>query len=288
MSLVKTAVIPAAGLGTRLVPATKTIPKELIPMLARPCIEYVMEEAIEAGITEFVIIVGKNRDLMEDYFTPPAGYANLNAELAARFEGLNRILSHASVRYVQQDEPMGLGHAILCAEKCIDDDHFAVILPDDIIAQDPPCLSNLIGITTRWSGGALAVMEVSQEEVSSYGIVRAEPTGTVGTYYVRGLVEKPRQEDSPSCLAVIGRYVLPTLIFDRLRNTAPGANGEIQLTDAIATLLDDRGIYACELVGERYDVGNKLGLAKAQMRFALDDSEIGTEFREYAAAQLLV
>ena len=170
MFSIRTAVIPAAGLGTRLLPATKTIPKELIPMLARPSIEYVMEEAVDAGITQFVIVVGGNGELMEDYFTPPTGYENLKAELNSRFDGLNYILSKASVRYVQQDEPKGLGHAVFCAEDYVEDEYFAVILPDDIIVQDPPCLANLMNVGSRLNGGALAVMQVPPEKVSSYGV----------------------------------------------------------------------------------------------------------------------
>ncbi len=287
MFSIKTAVIPAAGLGTRLLPATKTIPKELIPMLARPSIEYVMEEAVGAGITDFVIIVGDNRELMEDYFTPPTGYEALKAELNSRFDGLNYILSKASVRYVQQDEPKGLGHAVFCAENCIDDDYFAVILPDDIIVQDPPCMKNLIDVAGRLNGGALAVIQVPREKVGSYGVVSAEAAELPNTHRIRGLVEKPRQDEAPSNLAVVGRYVLPTAIFDHLRNATPGAGGEIQLTDAIAALLDSHEIYACKVTGERHDVGNKLGLAKAWMRFAIDDPEIGAAFKEYAASLLV-
>lgn len=287
MFSIKTAVIPAAGLGTRLLPATKTIPKELIPMLARPSIEYVMEEAVGAGITDFVIIVGDNRELMENYLTPPTGYEDLKAELNSRFDGLNYILSKASIRYVQQDEPKGLGHAVFCAENCIDDDYFAVILPDDIIVQDPPCMKNLIDVARRLNGGALAVIQVPCEKVGSYGVVSAEAAELPNTYRIRGLVEKPRQDEAPSNLAVVGRYVLPTAIFDHLRNATPGAGGEIQLTDAIASLLDSHEIYACEVTGERHDVGNKLGLAKAWMRFAIDDPEIGAAFKEYAASLLV-
>lgn len=287
MFSIRTAVIPAAGLGTRLLPATKTIPKELIPMLARPSIEYVMEEAVDAGITQFVIVVGGNGELMEDYFTPPTGYENLKAELNSRFDGLNYILSKASVRYVQQDEPKGLGHAVFCAEDYVEDEYFAVILPDDIIVQDPPCLANLMNVGSRLNGGAVAVMQVPPEKVSSYGVVSAEATDIPNTHRIRGLVEKPRPEEAPSNLAVVGRYVLPTAIFDRLRNAAPGAGGEIQLTDAIEAVLDSHDIYACEVTGERHDVGNKLGLAKAWMRFAVDDPEIGDAFKEYAASLLV-
>lgn len=287
MFSIKTAVIPAAGLGTRLLPATKTIPKELIPMLARPSIEYVMEEAVDAGITQFIMIVGDNGDLMENYFTPPAGYHNLSPELDSRFDGLNHILSRASVRYVPQEEPKGLGHAVLCAEDYIEGDYFAVILPDDIITQDPPCLENLINVSAKLHGGALAVTQVPCESVSSYGIVSAEVTELPNAYRIRGLVEKPSREEAPSNLAVVGRYVLPAAIFDHLRNATPGAGGEIQLTDAIAALLGSHDIYACEVIGERHDVGNKLGLAQAWMRFAIDDREIGAAFREYAASLLM-
>jgi|LSQX01.2.fsa_nt_gb UTP--glucose-1-phosphate uridylyltransferase len=287
MGSIKTAVIPAAGLGTRLLPATKTIPKELIPMLARPSIEYVMEEAVDAGITEFIVIVGDNGELIEDYFTPPTGYENLRAHLNARFDGLNHILSKARVRYVQQDEPKGLGHAVFCAQDYIEEDYFVVLLPDDIIVQDPPCLANLIDVSVKLNGGALAVIQVPRRKVSSYGIVRAEATDLPNTHQIRGLVEKPSPDKAPSNLAIVGRYVLPTSIFPYLRDAAPGAGGEIQLTDAIARLLDNHGIYACEVTGERHDVGNKLGLAKAWMRFALDDPEVGAAFREYAASLLV-
>lgn len=287
MFSVRTAIIPAAGLGTRLLPATKAIPKELIPMLARPSIEYVMEEAVDAGITDFIIIVGSGGELMEDYFTPPDGYDNLKAELGSRFDGLNHILSKASIRYVQQDEPKGLGHAVFCAKDYIDDDYFAVILPDDIIVQDPPCMANLIDVAAKLNGGALAVIQVPREKVSSYGIVSAQPTELPNTHQLCGLIEKPFQEEAPSCLAVVGRYVLPTAIFGHLRDATPGTGGEIQLTDAISALLSSHDIYACEVTGERHDVGNKLGLAKAWMRFAIDDPEIGVAFREYAASLLL-
>lgn len=287
MNSIRTAVIPAAGLGTRLLPVTKTIPKELIPMLARPSIEYVMEEAVDAGISEFIIIVGDNGDLMGDYFTFPAGYGDLTPELNSRFDGLNRILSRARVRYVQQDKPKGLGHAVFCAKDYVEDDYFAVILPDDIIIQNPPCLANLIDVSVRSDGGALAVIQVPRQKVSFYGIVSAEATDLPNTHRVRGLVEKPCLDKAPSNLAVVGRYVLPSSIFSHLRDVAPGACGEIQLTDAIDQLLYSHNIYACEVTGERHDVGNKLGLAKAWMRFALDDPEVGAAFREYAASLLV-
>lgn len=286
MFSIKTAIIPAAGLGTRLLPATKTIPKELIPMLAKPSIEYVMEEAVNAGITDFIIVIGASGELIEDYFTPPYGYGNLRAELNSRFDALNQILSKSSIRYVHQDEPKGLGHALFCAKDYIDDDYFAVILPDDIIIQDPPCMANLMNVATRLNGGALAVIEVPRAKVSSYGIVNAQPAEFPNTRRICGLVEKPRLEEAPSCLAVVGRYVLPTAIFGHLHNATPGAGGEIQLTDAISALLRSHDIYACEVTGERHDVGTKLGLAKAWMRFAMDDQEIGAAFREYAASLL--
>ena len=256
-------------------------------MLAKPSIEYVMEEAVDAGITEFIIIVGDNGELMEDYFTPPSGYGNLKAELNARFDGLNYILSKAKVRYVQQDEPKGLGHAVFCARDYIEDDYFAVILPDDIIVQDPPCLSNLIDVSVRLNGGSLAVIQVPRHKVNSYGIVNAEATDLPNTHQIHGLIEKPTVDKAPSNLAVVGRYVLPTSIFAYLRDAAPGTGDEIQLTDAIARLLDSHAIYACEVTGERHDVGNKLGLAKAWMRFALDDPEVGAAFKEYAASLLV-
>jgi UTP--glucose-1-phosphate uridylyltransferase len=287
MFSIKTAIIPAAGLGTRLLPATKTIPKELIPMLARPSIEYVMEEAVDAGITDFVIIVGASGELVEDYFTPPDGYDDLKVELDSRFDTLNYILSKASIRCVQQDEPKGLGHAVLCAKDHVDEDYFAVMLPDDIIVQDPPCMANLMDVAARLNGGALAVIQVPREKVSSYGVVSAQPTELPNTHRICSLVEKPCQDKAPSCLAVVGRYVLPTAIFGYLRNATPGTGGEIQLTDAISALLSSHDIYACEVTGERHDVGNKLGLAKAWMRFAIDDPEIGVAFREYAASLLL-
>ncbi len=283
---VRTAVIPAAGLGTRLLPITKAIPKELVPLIARPCIEYVMEEAIEAGISEFVIVTGRNDNLIRDYFTTTMGHLDVKRELAGRLESLDRILRNASVRYVQQDEPKGLGHAVLCAAESVRDERFAVILPDDIVVQETPCLSVLVDVATRLNGGALAIIEVPQEQVSSYGIVRTEATAVPGTHRLRGLIEKPGLEDAPSRFAVVGRYILPACIFDMLRITPPGTGGEIQLTDAISALLVQHRMYACEITGERYDVGNKLGLAKASMRFALDDTEIGRTFREYATALL--
>lgn len=287
MDSIKTAVIPAAGMGTRLLPATKTIPKELIPMLAKPSIEYVMEEAVDAGITEFIIIVGDNSELMEDYFTPPVGYGSLKPELNTRFNGLNYILSKARVRYVRQHEPKGLGHAVLCAKDYVEDDYFAVVLPDDIIVQEPPCLATLTDVSVRLNGGALAVIQVPHHKVSSYGIVGAEATDLPNTHRIRGLVEKPSPDKAPSNLAIVGRYVLPASIFPYLRDAAPGAGGEIQLTDAIAELLDSHSVYACEITGERHDVGNKLGLAKAWMRFALDDPEVGAAFKEYAVSLLV-
>ena len=267
---IRTAVIPAAGLGTRFLPATKSVPKELMPILDKPMLQYVVEEAAEAGFERVVIVTSRGKESIASYFQPQESLErHLLDTGAADMAEKVRAASHlADVSFVIQEQPLGLGHAVLTAEEAVGGEPFAVILPDDIVDNSPGVLSQMLGVRKEHGGGVVSVEPVPWEMVQNYGVVEATRVSD-RVHRIKSLVEKPAREDAPSNLAIVGRYILPAEIFDCLRRTPPGAKGEIQLTDGLSILLDDTDIYAYEFQGTRYDGGTPLGLLKASLGFGL-------------------
>jgi UTP--glucose-1-phosphate uridylyltransferase len=277
------AVFPVAGMGTRFLPATKASPKEMLPVVDKPLIQYAVEEAVAAGITQMVFITGRNKRAIEDHFDKAY---ELETELAARnkhkmLELVQGILPrHVSCIYVRQTEALGLGHAILCARPVVGHEPFAVILADDLIDGTPPVMRQMVDVYARERCSVLAVENVARSETASYGIVKAEP-GERGMHRITGMVEKPAPDVAPSTLAVVGRYLLTPEIFDYLEKVKPGAGGEIQLTDGIAAMLDQQRALAYEFQGVRYDCGSKLGYLQANVLFAMRHPEISGEFSKF-------
>jgi UTP--glucose-1-phosphate uridylyltransferase len=278
--MITKAVFPVAGLGTRFLPATKASSKEMLPVVDKPLIQYAVEEAVAAGITQMVFITGRNKRAIEDHFDKAY---ELETELQARgklkmLEQVQDIVpKHVSCIYVRQTEALGLGHAILCARPVVGNAPFAVILADDLIDGDPPVMKQMVDIYARERCSLLAVQTVPHGETSSYGIVKTEP-GERGMHRITGIVEKPRPENAPSNLAVVGRYVLTPEIFGHLEKVKPGASGEVQLTDGIAALLNEQRALAYEFQGARHDCGSKLGYLQANVLYALRHPEIGNDF----------
>lgn len=279
---VKKAVFPAAGLGTRFLPATKAQPKEMLPLVDKPTIQYVVEEAVASGIDNIIIVTGRGKRAIEDHFD-----SNFELEYYLQDRGKLDILEQiktisdmASVSYVRQKEPLGLGHAILCAKQLVGNEPFAVFLGDDIIKSRIPCMKQLMDVYEKYGGAVVAVERVPKKEISRYGII--DPVLLEDRVYeVRDLIEKPSPENSPSDLAIIGRYILFPEIFQILETTVPDGRGEIQLTDGLRTLKEIKSIFACEFEGRRYDTGDKLGFLKATVEFALSRPDLQDEFREY-------
>ena len=284
---VRKAVFPAAGLGTRFLPATKAQPKEMLPLVDKPLIQYGVEEAIRSGIQHILIITGRGKSAIEDHF-------DVSFELEHALEKRNKKELLATVReisdmvdiaYIRQKEALGLGHAVLRARDMVGSEPFAVVLSDDVIEAEIPCLRQLLDVYELFGASVIALMEVPAEEVSAYGIVDAEPVHQNGCgdrlYRIHNLIEKPRQSEAPSRLAIIGRYVLTPEIFPSLEAIEPGSLGEIQLTDGLRHLLGSRPIYGYRFEGRRYDAGDKLGFLKATVEFALRRSDLGDAFREY-------
>jgi len=278
---VRAAVFPVAGRGTRFLPATKASPKEMLPIVDKPLIQYAVEEAIAAGATKLVFVTGASKRAIEDHFDTDA-----ELERALRESGKSELLEsiqgvipeHVTCIYIRQGEPLGLGHAVLCARPAVGDEPFFVHLADDLIAGEP-CLREMLAEFQRHGSSVVAVEEVSPENTSSYGIVAVEDSAS-GQRLTK-IVEKPKPQDAPSNLAVVGRYLLAPEIFDKLENTGRGAGGEIQLTDAIADLLDDAEVFACSFSGTRYDCGSKLGYLQAMVVYGLAHESIGDAFRRY-------
>jgi UTP--glucose-1-phosphate uridylyltransferase len=267
---IRTAVIPAAGLGTRFLPVTKSVPKELMPILDKPMLQYVVEEAAEAGFERVVIVTAKGKESIASYFQPQESLERhlLDTGAADMAEKVRAASNLADVSFVIQEQPLGLGHAVLTAEEAVGGEPFAVILPDDIVDNTPGVLSQMLNVREEHGGGVVSVEPVPWEMVRNYGVVEAaQVSGRV--HRIKSLVEKPAREDAPSNLAIVGRYILPPEIFDCLKRTPPGAKGEIQLTDGLSILLDDMDIYAYEFQGTRYDGGTPLGLLKASLGFGL-------------------
>lgn len=279
---VRRAVIPAAGLGTRFLPATKATPKEMLPIVDKPTIQYIIEEALASGIEDIIIISGKSKRAIEDHFDRNMEL-EMSLEASGKFEQLEMVrrISEINLHYIRQKEPRGLGHAILCARRFIGDEPFAVLLGDDVVDSEKPALKQLIDVYDRRGFSVLGVQEVAPEKVSSYGIIDGAPTEEARTYTVKDMVEKPAQEEAPSRLAVLGRYIITPEIFDILENTPPGRGNEIQLTDALRVLAKQQPMYAYNFEGRRYDVGDKQGFIEATVEYALKRSEMRGKLLEY-------
>lgn len=284
---VRKAVFPAAGLGTRFLPATKAMPKEMLPLVDKPLIQYGVEEAIHSGMNNIVIVTGRGKSAIEDHF-------DVSFELEQMLESKNKKDLLATVRsvsdlidvfYVRQKEALGLGHAVLRAKEMIGHEPFAVVLSDDVISSEIPCLRQLLDIYEFYGHSVVALMEVPRDRISAYGVVDAEPVahngGSDRLFRIRNMVEKPKPEDAPSNLAIIGRYILTPEIFSSIESIEPGRGGELQLTDALKHLLKTRPVYGFKFEGKRYDAGDKLGFLRATVEFALQRHDLGEEFRAY-------
>jgi UTP--glucose-1-phosphate uridylyltransferase len=285
MSAVRKAVIPAAGLGTRFLPATKAQPKEMLPLLDKPAIQYVVEEAVHAGLTDILIITGRGKRPIEDHFDRSIELEHF-LESKGKFEELKQvreITDMASIHYIRQRDPLGLGHAVSVAEDHVGGEPFAVLLGDDIMAESNPLLSEMLRVHERYGRSVLAAMEVAREEIRLYGCIEPEFVEDDRLARVLSVVEKPEPENAPSNLAAIGRYVLTPEIFDALRNLEPGVGGEIQLTDAINALAQQQAVYAHVFEGGRFDVGNKLDYMKAMIELAIDREDVGKELKRWLA-----
>lgn len=279
---VRKAIIPAAGLGTRFLPATKAQPKEMLPIVDKPTIQYIIEEAIASGIEEILIITGRNKKSIEDHFDKSV---ELEVELSkANKEELLELVRDISdmvdIHYIRQKEPKGLGHAIYCAKSFVGNEPFAVMLGDDVVDSEVPCLKQLINCYNEYKTSILGVQTVAQENVNKYGIVDGLHIED-RVYKVKRLVEKPSIEEAPSNVAILGRYIITPKIFEILENTKPGKGGEIQLTDALETLISNEAMYAYNFEGRRYDVGDKLGFLEATIELALKRPELRESFIEY-------
>ena len=284
MKHVRKAVIPAAGLGTRVLPATKAMPKEMLPIVDKPAIQYIVEEAAASGIEDILIITNRGKGLLEDHFDrAPELEARLTGspEKEAVLEQIVHISRLANIFYVRQKETKGLGHAILCAKEFVGDEPFAVLYGDDVILGEDPVCGQLIRAWERYGKGVVGVKEVSEEAIKKYSSLKVEPLEG-SCFLCTDMVEKPqRKEDILSLYSILGRCVLPPEIFGILERTAPGAGGEIQLTDAMAALAREQGMTAVDFTGTRYDMGNKLGILQATVEVGLQHPEIGQAFRAY-------
>jgi UTP--glucose-1-phosphate uridylyltransferase len=282
---IRKAVFPAAGLGTRFLPATKAQPKEMLVLVDKPVIQYGVEEAVQSGVTNIVIVTGRGKNAIEDHFDVAMELESFLQQRGKteQLAEIRKITELLKVAYVRQGEPLGLGHAVLVTKALVGDEPFAVILGDDVIDATPPALKQMIDVFERVKGPVLLVERVPREDVSSYGVVAIDDRTDLGpgVYRVTDLVEKPRLEDAPSNLAIVGRYILTPDIFPALESVAADRSGEIQLTNGLRVLLQQRPIYACEVSGVRHDTGNKLGFLKALVYFALKRPELAGPFRRY-------
>jgi len=281
---VRTAVFPAGGLGTRFLPATKVVPKEMLPLVDKPIIQYGVEEAIASGIEHIIFITGRGKGAMEDHF-------DISYELDATLEKKGKkelleisrkISSMARISYVRQKEPLGLGHAVLCAKQLVGDEPFAVILADDVIDSMVPCIKQMIDVYDERQGSVLATMTIEGPAISAYGVLAgSQDAANERIYNCTGMVEKPKFEVAPSKQAIIGRYVLTPTVFGLLEQTGFGAGGELQLTDGILGLLKTEKVYGYTFEGKRFDAGDKFGMLQATVEFALNREDLGPKFREY-------
>ncbi len=279
---VRKAIIPAAGLGTRFLPATKSQPKEMLPIVDKPTLQYIIEEAVNSGIEEILIVTGRSKKSIEDHFD-----RSIELELELEQKGKNEMLelvrsisNMVDIYFIRQKEPKGLGHAIHCAKSFVGDEPFAVLLGDDIVDNDVPCLKQLLNAYNEYNTSILGVQEVEKKYTNKYGILDVKYIED-RVYKVKDMVEKPKIEEAPSNMAILGRYIITPAIFDILENQKPGKGGEIQLTDALKTLGEHEAIYAYNFEGRRYDVGDKLGFLEATVDFALKRPELRKEFMKF-------
>jgi len=284
---VRKAVFPAAGLGTRFLPATKAQPKEMLPVVDKPLIQYGVEEAMHSGIQNIIIVTGRGKSSIEDHFDVSFELEQLlesknKTELLSMVRGISDMID---VSYVRQKEALGLGHAVHRAKELVGNEPFAVVLSDDVVASETPCIRQLLDVYEYYGASVLALMEVPRDQISAYGVVDAEPVADNGRqgrlFRIRNMVEKPKAADAPSNLAIIGRYILTPEIFQCVEAIEPGSGGEIQLTDALKYMLRSRPIYGLKFEGKRYDAGDKLGFLKATVELALARHDLGDSFREY-------
>ena len=281
-NVIRKAVFPAAGLGTRFLPATKAQPKEMLPLVDKPIIQYGVEEAVASGVDNIILVTGRGKNAIEDHFDVSVELetfleARGKKELLAEIRKISNLINFA---YVRQGEPLGLGHAVLVTKALVGDEPFAVILGDDVIDANPPALRQMIDVFQEVNGPVLAIERVPREDVSSYGIIDGEEIKP-GVYRIKDLVEKPTRDEAPSDLAIIGRYILTPDIFGALEATVSDRTGEIQLTNGLRRLLKSRPLYGCEIDGVRHDTGNKLGFLKAVVYFALRRPDLAENFRRY-------
>jgi UTP--glucose-1-phosphate uridylyltransferase len=280
---IRKAVFPAAGLGTRFLPATKAQPKEMLPLVDKPIIQYVIEEAVAAGLTNIIIVTGRGKNAIEDHFDTSYELEKL-LEARGKSDLLEQVraISNITVSYVRQGETLGLGHAVLVAKDLVGDEPFAVLLGDDIIDSRVPCMKQMVDVFERKGEPVIAVYQVPRDEIDAYGVIdgAADPEDP-RVYRIRDLVEKPRADEAPSDLAIIGRYILTPDIFEALERTPRDKGGEIQLTNGIRALKDRRPLYGYRFEGVRHDAGNKLGFLKATVEFALKREDLGGPFRQY-------
>ncbi|CEK32903.1 UTP--glucose-1-phosphate uridylyltransferase,UTP--glucose-1-phosphate uridylyltransferase,UTP--glucose-1-phosphate uridylyltransferase subunit GalU,CTP:phosphocholine cytidylyltransferase involved in choline phosphorylation for cell surface LPS epitopes,UTP-glucose-1-phosphate uridylyltransferase,Nucleotidyl transferase [[Clostridium] sordellii] len=279
---VRKAIIPAAGLGTRFLPATKSQPKEMLPIVDKPTLQYIIEEAVNSGIEEILIVTGRSKKSIEDHFD-----RSIELELELEQKGkldmlkiVQDISNMVDIYFIRQKEPKGLGHAIYCAKSFVGDEPFAVLLGDDIVDSEKPCLKQLIGAYDEYNTSILGVQEVAKENTDKYGILDVKHIED-RVYKVNDMVEKPKVEEAPSNIAILGRYIITPAIFEILENQKPGKGGEIQLTDALKTLGEHEAIYAYNFEGKRYDVGDKLGFLKATVDYALKRPELKSDFIDF-------
>jgi UTP--glucose-1-phosphate uridylyltransferase len=285
MTTVRKAVIPAAGLGTRFLPATKAQPKEMLPVVDKPAIQYVVEEAVRSGIDDILIITGRGKRSLEDHFDRSIEL-EVSLEASGKHEQLNEVrglADLADIHYVRQGEALGLGHAVSVARKHVGDSPFVVMLGDDIMDEHSTVLTDMIAVNDDTGASVVAFKSFPPEEISSYGCADPEPTDRPDLVRLRGIVEKPKPEDAPSDLAVMGRYLFTHGIFDAIDRTKPGVGGEIQLTDAIAILLTEQPVYGFVFDEGRFDIGKKLDYLRATVELALDRDDLAPEFREFLA-----
>ncbi|MBW3110305.1 UTP--glucose-1-phosphate uridylyltransferase GalU [Bacillus sp. MCCB 382] len=285
MQKVRKAIIPAAGLGTRFLPATKAQPKEMLPIVDKPTIQYIIEEAVASGIEDIIIVTGRGKRAIEDHFDKSYELEETLAkkekyDILEEVQGISKL---ANIHYIRQKEPLGLGHAISCASRFIGDEPFAVLLGDDIVhSPEKPCLKQLIDVYERYNSSVIGVQEVPQQEVSKYGVISINNHEMDnGVFHINDLVEKPKVEDAPSNYAIMGRYVLRPEVFEILEKQTPGAGNEIQLTDAIKRLNELQMVVGYEFDGVRHDVGDKFGFIRATLEFALDREDLRPQVMEY-------
>lgn len=276
------AIIPAAGLGTRFLPATKAQPKEMLPIVDKPTIQFIVEEAVASGIEDIIIVTGRNKRAIEDHFDKSYELEEVlkkthKEELLALVKDISNLVN---IHYIRQKEPKGLGHAIHCAKAFIGNEPFAVLLGDDIVKSDVPCLKQLIDVYDEYKTTVLGVQGVPQEDVSKYGIVAGKQVDD-RVIKVTDMIEKPEQDEAPSNIAILGRYIISPSIFSYLENATPGKGGEIQLTDALKEMMQHEAMYAYDFIGRRYDVGNKMGFLQATVEFALDRDDLKDEFSSW-------